>query len=101
LKRSLYRGEVIYGKAKKRDVEGHVRPKHRPPSEWVRTAAPALGLVPPDITEAVDARFESQRTRAMRLHDGRLLGRVNDKYRVVFRWADGTAEEEWCGDYHD
>jgi proteic killer suppression protein len=27
--------------------------------------------------------------------------RVNDQYRVVFRWKDGAAEEVWCGDYHD
>jgi len=27
--------------------------------------------------------------------------RVNDQYRVTFRWKDGAAEEVWCGDYHD
>lgn len=26
--------------------------------------------------------------------------RVNDQYRVVFRWVDGNPQEVWCGDYH-
>lgn len=39
--------------------------------------------------------------RLERLSDGSYSVRVNDQYRVVFRWKDGTAEEVWCGDYHD
>jgi proteic killer suppression protein len=35
------------------------------------------------------------------LADGRHSVRVNDQYRVTFRWKDGAAEEVWCGDYHD
>jgi len=34
------------------------------------------------------------------LVDGRHSVRVNDQYRVVFRWKAGAAEEVWCGDYH-
>lgn len=39
--------------------------------------------------------------RLERLSDGRFSVRVNDQYRVAFRWKDGAAEEVWCGDYHD
>ena len=39
--------------------------------------------------------------RLERLSDGRHSVRVNDQYRIVFRWNDAAAEEVWCGDYHD
>ena len=39
--------------------------------------------------------------RLERLSDSRYSVRVNDQYRVTFRWEDGAAEEVWCGDYHD
>jgi proteic killer suppression protein len=38
--------------------------------------------------------------RLERFGDGYSV-RVNDQYRVTFRWKDGAAEEVWCGDYHD
>lgn len=75
LRRPLYRGEIVYGRAKKRAPDGHVRPTRRPESEWLRVPAPHLRIVPPDVAAAVDARFAGQRQRALRLHDGRLMGR--------------------------
>lgn len=39
--------------------------------------------------------------RLERLSDGRYSVRVNNQYRITFRWEDGAAEEVWCGDYHD
>ena len=47
-----------------------------------------------DMAQPPGNRFEL-------LHDGRYSVRVNDRYRVAFRWKDGAAEEVWCGDYHD
>ena len=38
--------------------------------------------------------------RLERFRDGYSV-RVNDQYRVTFRWKDGAPEEVWCGDYHD
>jgi proteic killer suppression protein len=38
--------------------------------------------------------------RFERLSDRRYSVRVNDQYRVAFRWDEGAAEEVWCGDYH-
>ena len=75
LKRPLYRGEVIYGKRRKRDLEGQVRPTRRPESEWLRVETAELRIVSPELGHAVTARLEGQRTRALRLHDGRLMGR--------------------------
>ena len=39
--------------------------------------------------------------RLERLSSGRYSVRINDQYRVTFRWNDGAAEEVWCGDYHN
>ena len=46
-----------------------------------------------DMAQPPGNRFE-------RLSDGRYSVRVNDQYRVTFYWADGSAKEVWCGDYH-
>ncbi len=45
-----------------------------------------------DMAQPPGNRFE-------RFADGYSV-RVNDQYRVTFRWADGAAKEVWCGDYH-
>lgn len=39
--------------------------------------------------------------RLEQLTNGRYSVRVNDQYRVTFRWKDGAPEDAWCGDYHD
>lgn len=75
LRRPLYRGEVIYGKAKKRDATGQVAPTKRAPKEWIRIAAPDLRLVSADVARAVDDRFRSMRARTLRQSNGHLIGR--------------------------
>ena len=32
--------------------------------------------------------------------DGRYSVRINEQYRVTFRWNEGAVKEVWCGDYH-
>jgi proteic killer suppression protein len=39
--------------------------------------------------------------RLEQLPGGRHSVRINDQYRVTFRWSEDAAEEVWCGDYHD
>lgn len=39
--------------------------------------------------------------RLEQLPGGRYSVRINDQYRVTFRWNEDAAEEVWCGDYHD
>ena len=46
-----------------------------------------------DMAQPPGNRFE-------RLSDRRYSVRINDQYRVTFRWENGAAEEVWCGDYH-
>jgi hypothetical protein len=38
INRPLYRGEIIYGRTKKRNLEGAIDPTNRPSSEWAETA---------------------------------------------------------------
>jgi site-specific DNA recombinase len=75
LKRPLYRGEIQWNRARKRDSWGQTNWSKRPESEWMRIAAPELRIVPPELSDAVDARRAAMMTRALRFHDGRLIGR--------------------------
>ena len=73
LRRPLYRGVVMWGRAKKRDASGRVNPsKHK---GLVSVDVPEARLVPEALAEAVDARLAAMRKRMLRTSDGRLLGR--------------------------
>jgi DNA invertase Pin-like site-specific DNA recombinase len=73
--RRMYRGEVVYGQTKKRNVEGKVDPTRRAPSDWIRVPAPALQILPLELADAVAARVESMRARSLHGANGRLRGR--------------------------
>jgi DNA invertase Pin-like site-specific DNA recombinase len=75
LRRPLYRGQIVWNKSRKRDQWGQTHQRPRDAGEWIRTDAPALRLVAPELAKAVDERLAGMRTRALRLSDGRLLGR--------------------------
>lgn len=75
LQRPLYRGEIVWGRAKKRGADGHVAPTNRPKSDWLHLPAPHLRIVPEKLAEAVDARFASMGARSLRQANGRLIGR--------------------------
>ena len=76
LRRKLYRGLVVYGETKKRDVDGT-----RLSGRAARTGAPItvdrpdLRLIDPDVIAQVDARLEERRHAYLRGAKGRLLGR--------------------------
>ncbi len=46
LRRSLYRGEITYGKTKKRGPDGSQRARSQPESKWLRVPAPHLRSSP-------------------------------------------------------
>ena len=46
--RPLYRGEIVYGRTKKRNIEGKVEPTKRAPSDWIRVPAPELRILSPE-----------------------------------------------------
>jgi DNA invertase Pin-like site-specific DNA recombinase len=77
LKRPLYRGEMIHGRMRKleADEDGHRQRVNAPEETWVRKDRPDLRIVPPELAAAVDARRASMHSRALRLSNGRLMGR--------------------------
>src|SRR5688500_15514314 len=75
LKRAPYRGEIVFGRTKKRNVEGTVFPTRRPEQEWLRVRAEHLRIVPRELAEAVDARFAWVQQRTLRSSKGTLMGR--------------------------
>ena len=106
LKRPLYRGDVVWGRAWKRDREGQVSPTPRPSQEWLRRAAPELRVVSEDLAGAVDARRAAMRQRALGQANGRLMGRPPgegsalpaDRAVDVWRvrgWDGGAVQREW------
>ena len=74
LRRRLYRGEIVWGKNRKRADSGE-RGVRQPETAWLRIPAEHLRIVPEKIAEAVDSRFSGQKNRALRTRDGRLIGR--------------------------
>lgn len=77
LKRSLYRGTIVYNRTKKRHADGSRkgRQQRKPETEWVRVDAPQLRVVAADVVERVDDRLETRRNAYLRDTKGRLLGR--------------------------
>ncbi|HYN07173.1 MAG TPA: recombinase family protein [Vicinamibacterales bacterium] len=75
LRRPLYRGEIVWGRARKRDTVGQVAPALQPSGVWLRRAAPELRVVSAELAALVDARFDGQRARTLRMHNGQLRGR--------------------------
>jgi DNA invertase Pin-like site-specific DNA recombinase len=96
LRRSLYRGVVIYNKTKKRDLDGSRHPGRqpkKPEAEWIRVDMPELRLVDPAVIETVDRRLNAKRDHYLRTTKGRLLGRpVEGKHLLA-----GFLQCDECG----
>jgi site-specific DNA recombinase len=78
LRRSIYRGLVIYNKTKKRDADGarhRGRQPKRPESEWQKIEMPHLRLLDDALIEQVDAKLAGKRHAYLRSAKGHLLGR--------------------------
>ena len=84
LHRSLYRGEVVWNKTKKRDSWGRAKPQSRPETEWLRVDVPELRMVDERLWKAAHARLARARKVYLRGTNGRLWGRpkggVESKY---------------------
>jgi site-specific DNA recombinase len=93
LYRPLYRGELIWGKARKRDQWGQLKYAKRPETEWVRTDAPALRIVSDELWDAAHERLRSSRQNYLRHTDGRVWGKpangIESKYLLTGMAACG------------
>jgi hypothetical protein len=65
----------VYGRTKKRNIEGKVEPTKRASAEWIRIQAPELRIFSPELSNAIDARIASMRGRSLQGANGRLRGR--------------------------
>jgi len=62
LHRSLYAGEVVWGRKRKRDAWGTKAYLAQPESDWLRLANPTLRIVSDDLWRAAYARLAAART---------------------------------------
>ena len=94
LNRSIYRGELIYNKSKKRDQWGQKRQTRRPESEWMRLSVPELRIVDEALWQAAHTHIAENRalyrTATKGLRGGR--PRVDSKYLLP-----GLATCSCCG----
>ncbi len=62
LHRSLYRGEIVWNRTKKRDAWGQNRRRARPEAEWVSVLVESLRIVPEALWRAAHARMTERRS---------------------------------------
>jgi hypothetical protein len=81
LHRELYRGEVIWGRTKKRDRSDDINPTSRPPSEWLRTHREDLRLVSDEAWDVAHHRIAQ--VRVPRAVGGLMVRDVESKYLLA------------------
>ena len=106
LRNERYAGILVYGKTKKRDSSGEIKPMSRPESSWLVTKDETLRIVPEALWSAVCAkleiaskRYEGQPRRAARKHilTGVLkYGTCGAGYEAVTR-AHGNGRKTFYG----
>jgi site-specific DNA recombinase len=96
LTRSLYRGEVVWNRSRKRNAWGIKRQTGRAEAEWVQLEVPALRIVPEPLWQAVRERFRDTRASYLRATNGQLWGRpangIESRYLLT-----GLAQCGLCG----
>ena len=96
LTRSLYRGEVVWNRSRKRNAWGIKRQTGRAEAEWVQLEVPALRIVPEPLWQAVRERFRDTRASYLRATNGQLWGRpangIESRYLLT-----GLAQCGRCG----
>ena len=80
LHRSLYRGEIVWNRSRKRNRWGQHDQQQRPVEEWLRIDAPALRIVTEDEWRAAHDRLTSIRSRLEHL-TGRAGGKSGPRRR--------------------
>jgi site-specific DNA recombinase len=96
LTRSLYRGEVVWNRSRKRNAWGIKHQTGRAEAEWVQLEAPAMRIVAEPLWQAVRERFRDTRASYLRATNGQLWGRpangIESKYLLT-----GLAQCGLCG----
>lgn len=61
LYRETYRGQVVWNKTRKRDIDGQCRPSDRPATDWIRIEAEGLRIVSDAAWQAAHAQLSGRR----------------------------------------
>jgi site-specific DNA recombinase len=91
LLRTLYRGEVVWNRQRKRDRWGVKKYLDRPEAEWLRIEAPALRIVAEDLWQAAHRRLDAARLVYA------VGGRVSDRPDQEKYLLSGIATCTTCG----
>jgi DNA invertase Pin-like site-specific DNA recombinase len=77
LHRDIYRGVAVWNRSRKRDQWGQKRQVKgsRERQQWIEVEQPAARIVPDELWNAAHNRLGAVRERALRLSNGKLLGR--------------------------
>ena len=73
--RSIYAGEITWGKTRKRNAAGRRQTSKRPASEWITTTRPDLQIVDPELFKKVQDILADNALAYLRAPDGKLRGR--------------------------
>jgi site-specific DNA recombinase len=95
LKRSLYRGEIVWNQTRKRDRWGRTDATARPESEWLSVHAPDLRIVSEALWTAARARLTGITAKLMATSGGRIGRRARDVESVHL--LTGFARCAVCG----
>jgi site-specific DNA recombinase len=78
LRRSAYRGVVIWNRTKKRSTWGVVKPTKRPESEWLMTVVPGMRIIAESTWQQVQAHLAQRRANYLTSTNGAVWGRPTD-----------------------
>src|SRR5215471_4003456 len=96
LTRSLYRGEIVWNRSRKRNAWCIKRQTVRAEADWVQLDVPALRIVSEPLWQAVRERFRDTRASYLRATNGQLWGRptngIESRYLLT-----GLAQCGLCG----
>ena len=84
LRRPLYRGEVVWGRTKKRDKWGQQRRTTNAEDSWVRVEVPELRIVPEPLWQAVQKRLVAGRRRYLTSTGGDRFGRPPNHFESKY-----------------
>ncbi len=96
LLRPDYRGELLWGRVRKRDPWGKRKRALQPPDDWERVKAPYLRIFPAEMAVAIDARLRDQRAIYLRGTGGRLQSKPASSASSAFLLT-GLATCAVCG----
>src|SRR5213594_262501 len=94
---SLYKGEVVWGRTKKRDAWGRRKESNRPTNEWVITSAEHLRIVSDDLWAKAHGALDSrQKAYGFKRGSPRPVGALDAKYLLTGMGSVASAAARSC-----